>query len=119
VHEPDTRIELRVSSHPLLYSRHSNQYKTNASRIEDCSHLLKTDHLKAIGLIHENQPCRITNTLLLRNVLLTNCSVGRLEFRYRSRKPIVRHEDFLNMLGIPNINLLELLGRLAPERLSC
>jgi hypothetical protein len=67
VHEADSRIKLWVACQAPLYSWHSNQHETNASGIEDRTHLLKACHLQAIGFIHQNESGRVTNgTLLVR-----------------------------------------------------
>jgi hypothetical protein len=69
MHEPNAGVELRKTSHPLLYARHAYEHHTGRALVKDGSHLFETVHLEAIGLIHQDQGGRISYCSLFRSIL--------------------------------------------------
>ena len=58
MNKADTGIELRVTSEPLLDSRHSNQEKPASAAVEQVAQLLEARNFQPIGFVNQDQPQR-------------------------------------------------------------
>ena len=76
MHEPDSRVELRKASDPLLNARHAYEHHAGCALVKDGPHLFEAVHLKAIRLIHQDQGRRIRYRSLFRSIFLISLEVG-------------------------------------------
>jgi hypothetical protein len=76
MHKTNTRVELRKAGDALLNSRHADEDHTGSALVKDRSHLFEAVHLKAIGLVDQDQSGRIRNCPLFGLISLIRFKVG-------------------------------------------
>jgi hypothetical protein len=118
MHKADTRVELRESGDSLLNAGHADEHQAGCALVEDGSHLLKTIHMKSVGLVHQDQSGRIHNCPLFDLILLIRFEVRGIDSRPIARGTAWLIHDLSSPLLVLDSDLFENHRRFAPDRIE-